>query len=113
MVESQPSKLLVASSILVSRSNLSATLVIPAGVAQLVEHLICNQRVGGSTPSASSSSSSALIGGVARQARFAVIIGQVAERSKATGCKPVAHSGYQGSNPCLSTSNSIFCAILG
>ncbi len=25
-----------------------------AGVAQLVEHLICNQRVGGSTPSASS-----------------------------------------------------------
>ena len=24
-----------------------------AGVAQLVEHLICNQRVGGSTPSAS------------------------------------------------------------
>src|SRR5258705_3371239 len=28
-----------------------------AGVAQLVEHLICNQRVGGSSPSASSSSS--------------------------------------------------------
>src|SRR5712691_10007195 len=27
-----------------------------AGVAQLVEHLICNQRVGGSTPSASSTS---------------------------------------------------------
>jgi hypothetical protein len=27
----------------------------PAGVAQLVEHLICNQRVGGSIPSASSS----------------------------------------------------------
>ena len=27
-----------------------------AGVAQLVEHLICNQRVGGSIPSASSSS---------------------------------------------------------
>jgi hypothetical protein len=26
-----------------------------AGVAQLVEHLICNQRVGGSIPSASSS----------------------------------------------------------
>ena len=25
-----------------------------AGVAQLVEHLICNQRVGGSNPSASS-----------------------------------------------------------
>src|SRR3984893_2854045 len=28
-----------------------------AGVAQLVEHLICNQRVGGSSPFASSSSS--------------------------------------------------------
>ena len=27
-----------------------------AGVAQLVEHLICNQRVGGSIPSASSTS---------------------------------------------------------
>ena len=29
-----------------------------AGVAQLVEHLICNQRVGGSIPSASSTMSS-------------------------------------------------------
>jgi hypothetical protein len=47
MVESQPSKLLVAGSIPVSRSR-------QAGVAQLVEHLICNQRVGGSNPSASS-----------------------------------------------------------
>jgi hypothetical protein len=28
--------------------------LILAGVAQLVEHLICNQRVGGSNPSASS-----------------------------------------------------------
>ena len=28
-----------------------------AGVAQLVEHLICNQRVGGSNPSASSNRS--------------------------------------------------------
>ena len=30
-----------------------------AGVAQLVEHLICNQRVGGSIPSASSTAGSA------------------------------------------------------
>ena len=30
-------------------------LVLAAGVAQLVEHLICNQRVGGSNPFASSS----------------------------------------------------------
>jgi hypothetical protein len=47
-------------------ANQAATLAIPvpsllfllglseAGVAQLVEHLICNQRVGGSIPSASS-----------------------------------------------------------
>ncbi len=53
MVESQPSKLLVASSILVSRSNLRLP-VAQAGIAQLVEHLICNQRVGGSSPSAGS-----------------------------------------------------------
>ncbi len=30
------------------------TLLPPAGVAQSVEHLICNQRVGGSIPFASS-----------------------------------------------------------
>jgi hypothetical protein len=30
--------------------------VVRAGVAQLVEHLICNQRVGGSNPFASSTS---------------------------------------------------------
>jgi hypothetical protein len=64
MVESQPSKLLVAGSIPVSRSKALSSAagrlgrrgdrVSNAGVAQLVEHLICNQRVGGSTPSASS-----------------------------------------------------------
>jgi hypothetical protein len=32
-------------------------IAVGAGVAQLVEHLICNQRVGGSSPFASSSSS--------------------------------------------------------
>ena len=51
MVESQPSKLLVAGSIPVPRFSLRSP---QAGVAQLVEHLICNQRVGGSSPSASS-----------------------------------------------------------
>ena len=60
MVESQPSKLLVASSILVSRSirevESSHRSNRSAGVAQLVEHLICNQRVGGSNPSAGSMS---------------------------------------------------------
>ena len=57
MVESQPSKLLVAGSIPVSRSSRfdnARPRPLDAGVAQLVEHLICNQRVGGSSPSASS-----------------------------------------------------------
>ena len=55
VVESQPSKLLVAGSIPVSRSiTCSISELDRAGVAQLVEHLICNQRVGGSNPSASS-----------------------------------------------------------
>ncbi len=37
-----------------SRMRLRIPGRIDAGVAQLVEHLICNQRVGGSNPSASS-----------------------------------------------------------
>ena len=37
--------------------SLQRAIAVWAGVAQLVEHLICNQRVGGSSPSASSSSS--------------------------------------------------------
>ena len=53
MVESQPSKLLVASSILVSRS-ISSKVSDRAGVAQLVEHLTCNQKVVGSIPTAGS-----------------------------------------------------------
>jgi hypothetical protein len=43
--------LAIAMPILLSLPGLSS-----AGVAQLVEHLICNQRVGGSIPSASSTS---------------------------------------------------------
>ena len=54
MVESQPSKLLVAGSIPVSRSKAPRQSGSSAGIAQLVEHLICNQRVGGSSPSAGS-----------------------------------------------------------
>jgi hypothetical protein len=37
-----------------SRTPLQAFAILSAGVAQLVEHLICNQRVGGSSPSAGS-----------------------------------------------------------
>ena len=48
----QPSKLIYTGSIPVPRSTLFV--ILSAGVAQLVEHLICNQRVGGSSPSAGS-----------------------------------------------------------
>ena len=40
----------------VTRWSLQGANAVWAGVAQLVEHLICNQRVGGSSPFASSSS---------------------------------------------------------
>src|ERR1700738_3050542 len=39
----------------VMRLSLQRAIAVWAGVAQLVEHLICNQRVGGSSPFASSS----------------------------------------------------------
>ncbi len=52
MVESQPSKLLVASSILVSRSRNCASE--RADIAQLVERQFCKLRVGGSSPSVGS-----------------------------------------------------------
>ena len=46
-----------------------------AGVAQLVEHLICNQRVGGSIPSASSTTSS--VGSEAKQFQMLKLNGLV------------------------------------
>ncbi len=56
-----------------------------ASVAQMVEQLICNQWVGGSSPSAGS-----------RQ------YGGVPERSKGTDCKSVGNA-FGGSNPPPST----------
>jgi hypothetical protein len=56
-----------------------------ASVAQLVELLICNQWVGGSSPSAGSSVNSCLYGGVP-------------EWSKGTDCKSVGEA-FGGSNP--------------
>ena len=53
-----------------------------AGVAQPVEQLICNQQVGGSNPSTSSTISH----------------GRVPERSNGADCKSVAF-GFGGSNP--------------
>src|ERR1700759_1928284 len=56
-----------------------------AGVAQLVEHLICNQRVGGSSPFASS----------VRVLKRAGVV----EWLMAPGCKPGGFTPYVGSNP--------------
>ena len=60
-----------------------------AGVAQLVEQLICNQQVGGSSPSTSSKTS----------------YGGVPEWPKGADCKSVAFR-FGGSNPPSSTSSS-------
>lgn len=53
-----------------------------AGVAQLVEQLICNQQVGGSNPSTSSTTS----------------YGGIPERSNGADCKSVVYD-FGGSNP--------------
>ena len=53
-----------------------------AGVAQLVEQLICNQQVGGSNPSTSSK----------------ILYGGVPERSNGADCKSVV-TDFGGSNP--------------
>src|SRR6185295_6628495 len=59
---------------------------IAAGVAQLVEHLICNQRVGGSSPFAGSTAKTKVVAGVV-------------EWLMAPGCKPGGLTPYVGSNP--------------
>src|SRR4026207_1587185 len=57
--------------------------------SSMVEQLICNQQVAGSSPIASSVENESL--------------GRVPERSKGTDCKSVA-TGFEGSNPSPSTS---------
>ena len=59
-----------------------------AGVAQLVEQLICNQQVGGSSPSTSSISFF----------RGTISYGRVPEWPKGADCKSVV-SDFDGSNP--------------
>jgi hypothetical protein len=62
--------------------------------SSMVEQLICNQQVAGSSPIASS---------VDQRAQRAVeLFGRVPERSKGTDCKSVA-TGFEGSNPSPST----------
>ena len=60
---------------------------IKAGVAQLVEQLICNQQVAGSSPITSS------------------IYGEIPERPKGADCKSAVFD-FDGSNPSLSTKNN-------
>ena len=57
-----------------------------AGVAQLVEQLICNQQVGGSSPSTSST----------------ILYGGIPERPNGADCKSVV-TDFGGSNPPSST----------
>ena len=64
-----------------------------AGVAQLVEQLICNQQVGGSSPSTSSTSLAPVIE-----------YGGIPEWPKGTDCKS-AGNAFGGSNPPSPTSN--------
>ena len=63
-----------------------------AGVAQLVEQLICNQQVGGSNPSTSST----------------ISYGGIPERSNGADCKSVAF-GFGGSNPPSPTKGACNC----
>ena len=59
-----------------------------AGVAQLVEQLICNQQVGGSSPSTSST----------------ISYGGIPEWPKGTDCKSAGFA-FDGSNPSSPTKN--------
>src|ERR1700722_8887184 len=101
-------------------------MAVRAGVAQLVEHLICNQTVGGSSPFASSrvwpgvsrrnhsKLTSWFLSAFAREnvcgmglvwtvaPRF-LSCAQVAERLMAADCKSAAPWSYGGSNPPLCT----------
>ena len=63
-----------------------------AGVAQLVEQLICNQQAGGSSPSTSSKTS--------------YVSGGIPERSNGADCKSVV-TDFGGSNPPSPTSSEI------
>ena len=75
-----------------------------AGVAQLVEQLICNQQVGGSSPSTSSTPFG----------KGTILYGRFPEWPKGTDCKSVVYD-FGGSNPPPPTScekhskRSAFC----
>lgn len=62
-----------------------------AGIAQLVEQLICNQQVGGSNPSTSSK----------------ILYGGIPERPNGADCKSVV-TDFGGSNPPSPTKSPLF-----
>ncbi len=70
-----------------------------AGVAQLVEQLICNQQVGGSSPSTSS-----------KQNRFNSY-GGVPEWPKGTDCKSAGYA-FGGSNPPAPTKTCFIVSVI-
>ena len=67
------------------RAQRFKTLILYAGVAQLVEQLICNQQVGGSSPSTSST-----LRGHRPRKIFNLSNGRVPEWPKGADCKSVA-----------------------
>ncbi len=66
---------------------------VKAEVAQLVEQLICNQLVGGSSP---------FFGSVLCSILYFKEVGEIVKRSTTTDCKSVL-SEFEGSNPSLPT----------
>src|SRR6185369_12970659 len=72
--------------------------------SSMVEQLICNQQVAGSSPIASSVRQSK------QRSQHSIegheSLGRVPERSKGTDCKSVA-TGFEGSNPSPSTAASM------
>ena len=79
-----------------------------AGVAQLVEQLICNQQVTGSSPIASS-----------RRCAGRIVVavgrgpdGEVPKRSNGADCKSAGYA-FGGSNPPLSTTTAWATATIG
>src|SRR6476659_8059823 len=71
--------------------------------SSMVEQLICNQQVAGSSPIASSVEQ--------RKHEGHESLGRVPERSKGTDCKSVA-TGFEGSNPSPSTAASMAASIM-
>ena len=79
-----------------SHHFLNNVLKYDAGVAQLVEQLICNQQVAGSSPITSSTNRDKLC--------LSLTHGRVPERPKGADCKSVVFD-FDGSNPSSPTKN--------